>query len=371
MKIGIILAFKESMQVMEDVGQTDRFLRYYVKEYSNSFDKVYVFSWKNEKYDFPFENVVLIPNPGWNVYLYNFVLPFLHAATLKACSVLRLMQYTAILPAAITKLRYNIPIVATYGFPYGDFLRVKTRYVKSVLWETVERLTRSSVDYFIVTYPGTVSYLKTHGVSQKKFVHIPNGTDTSLFTPQEKKYKSTEVLRLLFIGRFSPEKNVVNLAKGIAQSHLKDKPSLTMVGDGLLKEDVEKVLRANSIAYRIIHHLPHTALPTIYRNADIFLLPSKAEGMPKVLLEAMSAGLPSIVGKYPGHESFAKDGYNALVCGHSPREIGGAIEMLAKDKALRLRLGYNAREYVSKSYDLPKLVKKEIALLHHVASQDC
>ena len=76
------------------------------------------------------------------------------------------------------------------------------------------------------------------------------------------------------------------------------------------------------------------------------MLPSRFEGMPNALLEAMAAGLAVVVtDASPGPLEVVKDGVNGLVVpSEDPKALAKAMERLATDPVLRAQLGSNARE---------------------------
>ncbi len=362
MKIAIFLSFKESMAIHENAGQAERFLNYYLMPYSEVFEKIYVFSWADESFDFPFKNVSLLPNTlGVSPYGYNLILPFIHKKKLKDCQVIRLMQFTSIVPAAISKLFYKNKIIATYGFPYSRFLNVRGHRMQSLIWTAVEWTFLPVVDQFIATYQKTADYLFDRSVSPEKIRILPNGVDVDFFRPVLKKRTGIK-MELLFVGRFEPEKNIINLAKSLSLIKSSDF-HITLIGKGALEKDLRRILDEGHVSYEIIPRMSHDRLVIKYQSADVFLLPSLAEGYPKVLIEAMACGLPCVVGKYPGYSDIITDGNNGLVCGFDPQSIAEAIGKLLADTEIRERLSFNSREFVEKNNDIKKLVTDEIRLM--------
>jgi glycosyltransferase involved in cell wall biosynthesis len=365
MNLAIFLSFKESMAIQKSVGQDGRFIKYYLEPYSREFEKIYVFGWANETYDFPFKNVFLVPNKkNSSPYWYSLTLPFAHKKELEECRVIRLMQFTSVVPAAISKFLYKNKIVATYGFPYGRFLKIRGHNLQSFVWAVIERLLLPAADKFIATYQKTSDHLSARCVPLEKINLLPNGVDVDVFKPLAKKpaNKKTE---LLFVGRFEPEKNILNLAKslGLIKSlnfHV------TLIGRGALEKDIRKILDKEGISYDIIPMLSHDKLISKYQSADIFLLPSLAEGYPKVLVEAMACGLPCIVGKYPGYSDIITDGENGVVCGFEPESIAKAIGKLAASPELKRRLSQNSRKFVLKNNDIKKIVEREIHIISSI-----
>jgi glycosyltransferase involved in cell wall biosynthesis len=92
-----------------------------------------------------------------------------------------------------------------------------------------------------------------------------------------------------------------------------------------------------------------------YRSASIFALPSRVEGTPNALLEAMNHGLPVVVSDgAPGPLELVNDDETGLVVGvNNVAALAAALRRLANDEALRHRLGAAARERVTE-YDLPR-----------------
>lgn len=90
---------------------------------------------------------------------------------------------------------------------------------------------------------------------------------------------------------------------------------------------------AKEAGIRVLRHLPRGYMPAIYAAADVFVLPTRAEGMPNSLLEALASGLPAITSKVPGvEEVVADDEESVLIEGVSAPEIAWALEdVLASD----------------------------------------
>src|ERR1044072_752573 len=132
---------------------------------------------------------------------------------------------------------------------------------------------------------------------------------------------------------------------------------LAILGQGLLEND----LRARAVGLGINHRVDwHGVVPdpyVFYRRARIFALPSRVEGTPNALLEAMNCGLPVVVSNgAPGPLELVEDGVTGLVGpGDDPRALAAALIRLAKDDSLRSRLGDAARQRVSE-FDLPRAI---------------
>ena len=132
---------------------------------------------------------------------------------------------------------------------------------------------------------------------------------------------------------------------------------LAVVGDGRLQKELHERAAGLGIYDRVDWHGIVTDPYIFYRSASIFALPSRVEGTPNALLEAMSCGLAVIVSDgAPGPLELIQDGETGLVVPvNDARALAAALARLAKDDVLRNRLGAAARERVSE-YDLPRAI---------------
>lgn len=132
---------------------------------------------------------------------------------------------------------------------------------------------------------------------------------------------------------------------------------LAFVGDGRLEPDLRARAEGLGIEGRVDWHGVVRDPYVFYHSAAIFALPSRVEGTPNALLEAMSCGLPVVVSDgAPGMLELVEDGVTGLVVPvNDAAALAAALRRLASDGELRCRLGEAARERVSE-YDLPRAV---------------
>lgn len=166
--------------------------------------------------------------------------------------------------------------------------------------------------------------------------------------------------RLLFIGRFNPQKNPVLLIDALAQ--LRDAPwELTMIGDGPLRGAVEDAIARHRLEERIglTGWLTPAQVRTRLAEADVLCMPSVSEGLPVVGVEALKYGLAIVASEIPGLRDVIDDGVNGCFV------PAGEVEAFAKklrhviehettlaamkraswEKARRFDLGCIAHEY--------------------------
>ena len=161
---------------------------------------------------------------------------------------------------------------------------------------------------------------------------------------------------VLTVGRLVEDKAQDVLLEAFAQAGDRFKGwRLAVVGVGHLSEPLRAQAEALGIADRVEWHGLVRDPYVFYRAAHIFALPSRVEGTPNALLEAMSCGLPVVVSDgAPGPLELIEDGVTGLVVPvNDPTRLAAALRRLGTDDALRRRLGAAARERVTE-YDLPR-----------------
>lgn len=130
---------------------------------------------------------------------------------------------------------------------------------------------------------------------------------------------------------------------------------LSIVGQGDLEENLRALATGLGIAGRVVWH-GHVNDPfPYYRQAQIFVLPSRHEGTPNALLEAMNSGIAVIISDAsPGPLELVEDGKSGLIVpAGDPLKLKQAIEKLAADPVLRASLARAARVNVAE-YSLPR-----------------
>lgn len=118
---------------------------------------------------------------------------------------------------------------------------------------------------------------------------IPNGVAVDEFEPV---YHDHDTLRVLCVSRLVERKGIQYLIEGVAELDVE----LTVVGEGEQESELKQLVAAEEIEERVTFagYVPHDEIHEYYEAADIFVLPSKNEGMSNTVLEAMAAGLPVI-----------------------------------------------------------------------------
>lgn len=353
--LGVFLAIGESFSDFSKKGQDSLIKEYLLGNYSKNFNRVYVFSYDDEEMTF-FGNVFVIPN-RWRIhrYLYALFLPLIHFRVMLQCNVLRGLQLSGGIPGIVAKLLFGKKIVINYGYNYVQFAKVEKKYVQAVGFSLITFPILLSVDGVIVT----AAYLRNtlSKMLQKKCILIPNGVDVSLFRllRVHKRYD------IVAVGRLERQKNFKTLIQAIAITRKKLK--LLIIGTGTEEQVLRLCAKKNTVCVDFVSKIPHNELPNLLNAAKIFVLPSYIEGHPKVLLEAMSCGLPVIASNIPAHRSIVSSGANGILTTTKTKDLARAILLLVTNKKLAATLGRAARQKIESDYNIKNLQKKEIQVL--------
>ena len=185
----------------------------------------------------------------------------------------------------------------------------------------------------------------------RRMVLIPNGIDLLSFSPNGGAAdRMAKRITILCVGRLIERKGQGYLLAAFAQvldrqPHRRGRIALMLVGTG----DGEKQLRDRAVQLGIEDHvyfrgfLPREAMPAVYRECDIFVLPSFNEGMSMALLEAMASGLPVIVSDTGGTDELVCDQESGLIVPWGDLDrLAGSLERLLADPLLRRKMGRSA-----------------------------
>ncbi|UUY03528.1 glycosyltransferase family 4 protein [Svornostia abyssi] len=184
-----------------------------------------------------------------------------------------------------------------------------------------------------------------------RLVVVRCGVDTERFAPDlDRPRPAAGPLRVLCVGRLVPDKGQELLLRALAL--LQDRgieAELVLAGDGPSRERLEaacKTLRLNS-SVRFLGSVGQDRMLDVYGDADVFCLPSFAEGIPVVLMEAMATGLPVVTSRIMGIPELVEDGVSGLLVPPGRVEaIADALEELHRDPARRHAMGEAGRARV-------------------------
>jgi colanic acid/amylovoran biosynthesis glycosyltransferase len=202
------------------------------------------------------------------------------------------------------------------------------------------------------------------GVDAARF-SPPNAERGALTTHTEE--KAPRKLRVLSLGRLVERKaQRILLAAGGRLAERGVEFELTIAGDGPTRASLEKLASDLGIAERVTFTgvVGQEEALALYRSADVFALPSLAEGLPVVLMEAMACGVPVISTRIDAVPELIDDGVNGVfVAAGDAQGLTDALARLAGDPELRARLGAAGREKVLAEFELGRQAERLLAAL--------
>jgi len=176
--------------------------------------------------------------------------------------------------------------------------------------------------------------------------------------------------RLLCIGRLTPAKGQLLLLQACAELHHRGVPlCLTLVGDGPDRVRLENTSKSLGIGALVdfAGALNQAEVANELVKAEAFILPSLAEGIPVVLMEAMASGLPCISSPVNGiPELIEHNESGLLVAAGDVRELAKQLERLIGDSALCERIGRTGREKVMRHFEFSKNLQKLAKIFYHL-----
>lgn len=187
-------------------------------------------------------------------------------------------------------------------------------------------------------------------------------------TPSAASAPAAPGLHVVSVGRFAPMKGFGVLLEALAEVH---DARLTLVGEGPERAALEATTRRLGLGGRIrfTGALGARAVTELLHEADVFCLPSFAEGVPVVLMEAMAARVPVVATAIMGIPELVAEGQSGrLLLPGRAAPLAAALRELAGDPAARARMGANGRAAIEAGFDVDRSAR-ELARLFGGAAQ--
>jgi glycosyltransferase involved in cell wall biosynthesis len=203
------------------------------------------------------------------------------------------------------------------------------------------------------------------GVPEGQMIRMASGVDAAIFQPGPSALEPALLPRprVVFTGRLHPQKNLPLLLtawKTVAQA---SPANLILIGPGNERPSLIELAGSLGISDRV-QFVGAVDNPADYlRAADVFVLPSVAEGMSNSLLEAMATALPCVVSGIGGNTDLVSDGQTGrLVSDPTPGAWSKILLELLADPAAARHMGTAARDRVDREFAIPVIVDRYVDL---------
>lgn len=256
------------------------------------------------------------------------------------------MEWAASIVAAVAAMRARKPFVAVVHPDLHAFRR--HQHVPLAAWHGQRWAMRRAARVVAVS-EGAARACRLMGVTDMRLRVVPNphpGWATALADARPR--AAAGAMHLLTVGSLHRVKGT-DLVPTIAALAGDAIASWTIVGDGPQRDSLAVALRAQGLEGRV-RRVGFEAEPAArFESADVYVLPSRAEGLPLSLLEAMASALPVVAARCgPSVESLLESEPPAgvLVPAEDATAMAGALRALAGDPAQRMALAAAARARV-------------------------
>lgn len=252
-------------------------------------------------------------------------------------------------------IRKNIRTIYTahgWGFNVG----IKPWIAYPVLW--LEKLCARYTDTYICVSDSVKQLgLRCALAPESKFHVVYNGVKV---LEQQSRIKSNDdVIHILFVGRLAEPKKPELLLQVIASlpKEVQKKISCTIVGDGLKRKKLE--IMAMDIEVPVVFTGSLLSVDVLHQmsQADIFVFLSVWEGLPYVVLEAMSRGLPVIASGVGGVKEMVSS-QSGIIVNNTTNQIYDALMYMIQNDEVRVRMGKEGKAQIERTFSLKIMCEK-------------
>jgi glycosyltransferase involved in cell wall biosynthesis len=278
----------------------------------------------------------------------------------------------------------HTPVVVStaHGFYFHDLMprwaqRAHTRIERLLCrWCTDALFTQSAEDRDTAVREGLLP-------ADRVFC-IGNGVDVGQFSvPSRQDVRSAFGFLpsdpvVLFVGRLVREKGVEELLRAMAEVVVEVPDAKLLIVGGTLASErdqktarrVEQIVARRDLATLVIFAGPRDDIPEILSAVDLFVLPSRREGMPRTILEAMAAGKPVVATDIRGcREEVIHEVTGLLVPVADPHALAQSISRLLANKEEAAQMGEAGRRRAESGFDEKRVLDRQVSVYAQLVNQ--
>jgi glycosyltransferase involved in cell wall biosynthesis len=260
---------------------------------------------------------------------------------------------------ALPYMRLGIPFLSWVATPWRDDRRqreVSFSHLRRIVDATLVRPFAARMERSLLR-SGTLLALSEHtrrrldGLAGGDVVHavLPCPVEDELFRPDEGRVVPG---RIGFTGRLGdPRKNVGLLLEALSACRSRGLPVTAVLVGGDAAWATAEVRRLGLDGSVEVHPpMPRQELPRLLQTLDLYVVPSRQEGLCIAALEAMACGCPVVSTRCGGPEEFVVDGETGYLTGFDAADLAAAIERVIGDRGHREELALGARRTITSRY---------------------
>jgi glycosyltransferase involved in cell wall biosynthesis/2-polyprenyl-3-methyl-5-hydroxy-6-metoxy-1,4-benzoquinol methylase len=293
---------------------------------------------------------------------YERTIEQVHGPVLQDIDVFKTNQTNGADVALRVARRFDRPLIARCGYLWSAFTAMEhgadspaARHARAI-----EEVVFSEADRIVVTTPAMAADVvaRLPHVAPRIMV-TPNYVDTDHFSPATGHQKRWD---LLFVGRLTGQKNLPLLLDAVETLPVR----LGVIGQGPLEAELRAHPASCAGKVEWLGRVPTERLPACFHHSRAFVLPSRFEGHPKALLEAMAMGMPVIGTAVPGIVEVITHERSGLLCSQTVEALRAAIIRILGDEIFARRLGEAAREAILNTCSIDRIVDREMMMLEEI-----
>lgn len=215
---------------------------------------------------------------------------------------------------------------------------------------------RAAARVVALTESGAAEVLR-YGIAASHVRVIPNGVDLRRFRAQPwPQVGEAEPLRLLFVGRLSREKGLDILLQALTMTRPRGRFRLRIVGTGNERASLHAQATAADLGSMVEFCGAQSNVVAQYAWSELVVVPSRFEGMPNVVLEAMACSRPVLGTRVNGTSDLIADGRDGwLVPSEDPASLARALDALANSRATLAGVGACGRSTVEGAHSIARI----------------
>ncbi|MDA7429909.1 glycosyltransferase family 4 protein [Primorskyibacter aestuariivivens] len=284
---------------------------------------------------------------GWLWQMFYFAEALMLAEHLERHGVTHLHNHIAKASCTVAMLTSELT-----GIPYSFTLHGPDIFFEPLHWRLDEKIARARFVACISEFCRSQAMVFSDRAHWDKLHIVHCGVEPTRYDPAPR----SGAPHLLFVGRLAAVKGVPVLFEALERL---DVPGLrvTLIGDGPERADLEREAAERGLAdvVEFAGYRSQSEVAEALRETDALVLPSFAEGVPVVLMEAMAAARPVVTTRIAGVPELVEDGVSGRLV--PPGDVDALVEALREilsDADLRARLGAAGREKVCAEFDIGK-----------------
>jgi glycosyltransferase involved in cell wall biosynthesis len=259
-------------------------------------------------------------------------------------------------------LRAGRPLVL---HAHGGYFDQFHRRMPALLRRTVDSILQRANVLIALSPRWRDFYVNECELSPSHVAVLPNPVR---WTPEVPNRAGRSHVQFLFLGRMCQKKGTYDLLKAFAAlpDAVRARTRLVLAGDGDL-DAIGKLAAPFGEQVRVLPWIDSATRERLLAQSDVFVLPSYNEGVPMSLLEAMAAGLPSIVTPVGGVPDVLRHGVEGMMVEPARvTELSAAMARLASDEGERLACGRRAHDR-ARSFDVHAYARSLAELYQRIA----